>query len=442
MIIIGSKKTTYENLRFWYLRFWQKLFKKNPGNGKEPSLPKEKIHYEIMSIVQETDMSIVFKVKDPAISQEILALKVLKGIDAKHLLAEVKIMRRLIHEAIMPIYDAGKISSNTLSSYKNKPILDGSLYYTMPWATPISQYDMTLEKALNIIMAVTKACMYAHKKGIYHRDIKPDNVLLLENIENKEERWVLGDFGIACISHRTATVAGAPPYWPPEQYNLGHIGAWSDIFAIGKTLKHLITGAVPIPGGDLQESEVQRELERNIASQYSNKIASIICRCCKTKTTDRYQSADDLFKVLEEVLEEGKQTIEFPDMITLGQLIISKSPVTLTQFIEFSSGQGKFRDINQLVTGITYEQANSYCQWLANKSGKKFRLPKKQKLQNIAQTRVTSIIFIHEEWTCDKTFQKDGYFVVRLSKNTCESDVKSSDNINFRRGFRVVQENR
>ncbi|HHJ35243.1 MAG TPA: serine/threonine protein kinase, partial [Gammaproteobacteria bacterium] len=173
----------------------------------------------------------------------LVAIKVLsKDLDgdrsfSERFMREARIVANLTHQNIITVYDIG--------------VHDEHHYIAMEYL-PGETLDDKIKKKQDIqpILSITKqiasALDFAHKKGIVHRDVKPDNILFRE-----DGTAVLTDFGIARAARSetrmtaTGTVIGTPHYMSPEQAQGQEIGPWSDIYSLGIVFYEMLTGEVP-----------------------------------------------------------------------------------------------------------------------------------------------------------------------------------------------------
>jgi serine/threonine protein kinase len=146
---------------------------------------------------------------------------------------------------------------------------------------------------------------FAHARGIVHRDIKPDNVLL-----TSAESPVLADFGLAravsgyITSTGRALTIGTPHYISPEQAQGREIDGRADLYALGVTLYRGVTGLLPFRSRDWWELarmhvEVRPEPPRRLRPDLSRRFERIILRCLAKHPSDRYQTAGALADDLE-----------------------------------------------------------------------------------------------------------------------------------------------
>jgi serine/threonine-protein kinase len=213
---------------------------------------------------------------------------------------------KLNHPNIVGAYDVGQAG--------------GHHYFVMEFVDGKTVYDSIVKKkrfeeheAIEIIRQVALALQHAHQRGFVHRDIKPKNIMI-----NSQGVVKLADLGLArAVSDKEAAEAeagrayGTPYYISPEQIR-GEvtIGPQADIYGLGATFYHMVTGRVPFDGRN--PSEV---MHRHLKSQFvppdhvntrlSNGCAEVIEMMMSKKPQDRYRNVDDLLEDLNR-LREGQ----------------------------------------------------------------------------------------------------------------------------------------
>ncbi|HEX6644257.1 MAG TPA: serine/threonine-protein kinase [Gemmatimonadales bacterium] len=238
--------------------------------------------------------------------QRKVAIKVLRPdlaatIGSDRFFREIRIAAQLQHPHILPLLESGEAA--------------GYLFYVMPYVEGQSLRDrlaksgeLPVHEAVRLLVEIVDALSYAHARGVVHRDVKPDNVML------SGRHALVMDFGVAkAVSEAsgrnqltTAGVAlGTPAYMAPEQAaadpNLDHR---VDIYAVGAMGYELITGRPPFVGGTPQQvlaAHVTQPPEP--VSRYrpgvSPALEAVIMRCLAKRPADRFQTADELHAQLE-----------------------------------------------------------------------------------------------------------------------------------------------
>ncbi len=204
--------------------------------------------YEVSEVLGKGAMGVVYKAFDPNIRRPVAIKTIRKEIidddRAGTLVArfknEAQAAGRLSHPGIVAVYEYGEdddiayiameyVQSNPLREYFNR-------------GTRFEERD-----AVSVMAQLLDALEYAHEQGVWHRDVKPANILIMTN-----GRLKVADFGIARIDTsnltQTGAVMGTPGYMAPEQYAGQSVDWRADIFSSGVVLYQLLTGARPFSG--------------------------------------------------------------------------------------------------------------------------------------------------------------------------------------------------
>ncbi len=209
-------------------------------------------HYEKQALLGEGGMGRTFIAWDRRLERTVVLKEPRAGdaTAARRLAREARVTARLAHPAIVGIHEAGR--------YAGGPD-DGLPFYAMPLvrgvalAVEIARRPQLAERVRLVpaISAVAHAVAYAHDRGVVHRDLKPDNIIIGEFGEA-----VVIDWGLAAPldddgdpadggADRTAPGVGTPAYMPPEQAIAAPRDARADVYALGATLYHVLAGAPP-----------------------------------------------------------------------------------------------------------------------------------------------------------------------------------------------------
>ncbi len=220
-----------------------------------------------------------------------VALKVLHGYAAdqgERFLREGRIVARLNHPAIVPVYDVGRIPDSDSYFMSMEYLEGGSLRDRLP--------EFTLADLFRTLDQICTALTCAHDQGFVHRDVKPDNILF-----RTLEEALLADFGIArqtdSLTQMTVTGAmlGTPDYMSPEQVAGEAIDARADLYSLGVVLFEALAGFRPFQGDNvlstgLQHLTVQPEpLPKNV-----QRFQPLLNRLLAKKPADRVASAEAL----------------------------------------------------------------------------------------------------------------------------------------------------
>lgn len=278
--------------------------------------------YQIIEELGKGGMGKVYKVMDTKIKEKI-ALKLLKSEIAtdkktiERFSNELKFSRKIRHENVCQMYD--------LNEEK------GTHYITMEYVHGEDlkrlirkMGQMSAGQAISLARQVCEGLTEAHKLGVVHRDLKPQNIMV-----DEEGKARIMDFGIArSLKGKGMTGAGVmigtPEYMSPEQVEGKDTDQRSDIYSLGVILYEMVTGRVPFEGdtpftiGIKQKSEIPRE-PGELNSQVPSDLSGVIMKCLEKDKEKRYQSAGEVRSELV-ALEKGIPTTE--------RIVPERKPVT------------------------------------------------------------------------------------------------------------------
>ena len=250
-------------------------------------------------------MSRVFVAEETALGRRVV-LKVLPpelgaGLSVDRFRREIQLAASLHHPNIVPLLTAGEA--------------DGLLYYTMPLIDGDSlrtrlarEGELPVGEVVRLLRDVVDALACAHERGVVHRDIKPDNVLL------SRHHAMVTDFGVAkALSEATgrssltsAGVAlGTPAYMAPEQATADpHVDHRADIYAVGALAYEMLAGrppfVAPTPQAVLAAQVTQAaEPVTRFRPSVPPALAALVMRCLEKRPADRWQTADELLHQFE-----------------------------------------------------------------------------------------------------------------------------------------------
>src|SRR5881398_1667445 len=241
-----------------------------------------KDEYEILEELGRGGMAIVFKAREKQFVERFQR--------------EARTSAKLEHPSIIPIYRVGKsgrVIYFVMKFLRGKPLSSVlAARGTLPPA-----------EIRQILVQVARALAYAHKSGIVHRDIKPDNIMFDEH-----GQAVVTDFGIAKAATGgkltgTGMSIGTPHYMSPEQARAQALDGRSDIYSLGVVAYQCLTGSVPFDGEDsfsIGYKHIMEEVPLPPLETYDQRTLFEIIRKMMAKgPDDRFQSADELVNALE-----------------------------------------------------------------------------------------------------------------------------------------------
>jgi WD40 repeat protein len=246
--------------------------------------------FELLSVIGEGGMGIVYAARQTALGRDV-AIKLVSpkgsGSGRAHgrFLSEAAITAELEHPNVIPVYDLGADSA-------------GTLFYAMkwskgtPWRSRIKK--MSLRRNLDVLLSVADAVAFAHSRGVIHRDLKPDNVLLGDYGEVLLADWGLavriGATGQGIHLNRRTAAGGTPAYMAPEMANQNPdlIGPCSDVYLLGGILYRILTGHTPHSGADTMGCLFRAAKNMIQPIGDDGELAAIAMKALATQPQDRY----------------------------------------------------------------------------------------------------------------------------------------------------------
>ena len=288
--------------------------------------------YKVIKAIGEGGMANVYLAWDTILEREV-AVKVLRG----DLADDEKFVRRFQREAnsasslrhpnIVEMYDVGEDNGKyfIVMEYVNGKTLKSLIK---------KRGALNLTEAIDIMLQLASGIACAHDSYIIHRDIKPQNVLILE-----DGRVKITDFGIAMALNsneltQTNSVMGSVHYLPPEQASGAGSTIKSDIYSLGILMFELLTGKVPFKGDNAVEIAIKHMKDPipsvcAINPSIPQSVENIILKACAKNPKNRYDSANDMYEDLrtclfEDRLKEPRLVYKYPEHNTDEDKTITK----------------------------------------------------------------------------------------------------------------------
>lgn len=265
--------------------------------------------YKIIGSIGEGGMANVYLAWDTILEREV-AVKILRGDLSndekfiKRFQREANAASSLRHPNIVEMYDVGEDSGRyfIVMEYVKGKTLKSLIK---------KRGALNLTEAIDIMLQVTSAVACAHDSYIIHRDIKPQNILILE-----DGRVKITDFGIAMALKnneltQTDSVMGSVHYLPPEQANGNGSTTKSDIYSTGILFFELLTGKVPFKGENAVEIAIKHMREPipsvcKINNEIPQSVENVILKSCAKNPKNRYKSVSEMYEDIKTCLSEDR----------------------------------------------------------------------------------------------------------------------------------------
>ena len=269
--------------------------------------------YEIIRVIGEGGMANVYLAMDTILNRKV-AVKVLRG----DLATDEKFVRRFQREAL----SASSLNHPNIVEMYDVGEDDGNFYIVMEYVEGKNlkqlikrRTKLSLPEVIDIMKQLTDGIAHAHDSFIIHRDIKPQNMLILDNGLVK-----ITDFGIAVALNstqltQTNSVMGSVHYLPPEQAAGKGATFKSDIYSLGILMYELVTGKLPFKGENAVEIALKQMKEpipsvREEDESIPQSVENIILKACAKNPKNRYENAREMYYDLCKCLDEENANVE------------------------------------------------------------------------------------------------------------------------------------
>jgi tRNA A-37 threonylcarbamoyl transferase component Bud32 len=260
--------------------------------------------FEIIEEIGQGGMGTVYKAYDSKI-REVVALKLLRPEIAsdpeviERFRNELKLARQVSHRHVCRMYDIGE---EWLSIYISMEYVAGEDLKSFIRRSG----HLNEAKAVGLAKQIAEGLAEAHRLGVVHRDLKPQNVMI-----DRDGNAKIMDFGIARSLHTksvtgTGVIIGTPEYMAPEQAEGRDVDLRVDIYALGAILFEMVTGRIPFEGATPLSIVLKHRSEppadpQTINAQISTGLSRVILKCLAKSRDDRYASAAEVLQDLDAV---------------------------------------------------------------------------------------------------------------------------------------------
>ena len=264
-------------------------------------------NYNLISALGRGGMGFVYKAIDKRLNREV-ALKVLDSSSDEEAIQrfylEAQAMKEMDHQNVVHVYDFGKQNNQLFiaMTYVDGVALSDILQ---------KQSQLSFPSIELIIKQIARGLLYAHSKGIVHRDVKPSNIMVTH-----DNRVYIMDFGISYIQEmekerltKTGMTMGTPEYMSPEQCHGDEVTLQSDIYSMGVILYEMTCGRLPFNGNKPVEIAIKHVQEpppdpRQFRPDMPQGLSELILKCLKKKLNERFHDMQEFLDACDAVFPQ------------------------------------------------------------------------------------------------------------------------------------------
>ncbi len=269
--------------------------------------------YRVLAVLGRGGMGIVYRVEQIFLGLD-LALKTIDlssmtDIAVRRFQAEARAVFALNHPNIISVHDFGVLDNQS-------PFLAMEYVQGESLASRLKRRTLTAEEAIPLFIQVCSGLAHAHEHSVVHRDIKPGNIMISDQLPLGTEGSVkILDFGIAKLGEhengeiqsltRTGEIFGSPLYMSPEQCSGNKVDHRSDIYSLGCVIFEALTGTTPFVGDSVlstmmmhQAASIPSLKEASLGTEYPKELEQIVQSMLAKNPNDRYQNLSDAIRDL------------------------------------------------------------------------------------------------------------------------------------------------
>lgn len=286
--------------------------------------------YRVVSIVSRGGMGVIYKCQQDQLDR-IVALKLLPfeliddPVVVDRFQREAKVLSRLSHSNLTTLYDFGRLPSGEpffVLEYVDGETLDSVVK---------RERQLDYRRAVSIFVQVCRALGYAHRMGVIHRDIKPQNIMLVNGARGQDFVKVL-DFGIVKLTDesrrltRMGEVWGTAVYMSPEQCSGQSVDPRSDVFSVGSVLYECLAGRHAFNGKNLMQimtrlmNEPTPSLRASRPDLYiPTAVEEVVLKAMQKQPKDRFNSMEEMAEALQQALARSVESPPQSSASTIAQ---------------------------------------------------------------------------------------------------------------------------